>query len=163
MPNLNFIRRILYKLKRNYGFELQLYKIVSTANNIESGKQYVSTAKYTIKKAIILTAAELKRQFQYDMSYVAANAKFSYGGFYDTESLYVIVDCRDIPRGFEITLNDFAIHNRKRYSFDKVDLLEHRLAIWIEMRQSKGSVPMELHELNVVSTLTFDQEINNEA
>ena len=70
---------------------------------------------------------------------------------------------QDECRCIEITLNDFAIHNRKRYSFDKVDLLEHRLAIWIEMRQSKGSVPMELHELNVVSTLTFDQEINNEA
>jgi hypothetical protein len=160
MANLAFIQRVLYKLKQNYGFPLDLYKTLESSDNLETGRKSVRRARYTVKRAIILTAAELQRQFHNAMNFVAADKRFSVGGFYDTESLYVLIDRRDLPRGFEITLEDFAIHDHKRYQFDKAQLLEHKLAFWIEMREYKGGQPWEIHEETVVSILKLDQEIS---
>jgi hypothetical protein len=162
MANVAFIRRVLYKLKQNYGYPVDLYKTLENSENIETGRRNVRRAKYVLKKAVILTAAELKRQFQYDMAYVAANQRFSYGGFYDTEALYVIVDRRDLPKGFEITLEDFAVYDHKRYKFDKAQLLEHKLAFWIEMRQAKGSETGEIHDESITSTLIIEQDVAHE-
>ena len=160
MANVAFVRRILYKLKRNYGYALDLYKILSTTENVETGAKTVNRVRHHLRKAVILTPAELKRQYQYDMSYVAVNQRFSYGAFYDTEALFLIIDCNDLPRGLELTLEDFAIYKHKRYNFDKVEPLEQNLAIMIKMRESKGQTVGEIHQVSVTNTLAVDHEVD---
>lgn len=159
MANVAFVRRVLYKLKRNYGYPLDLYKILLTQEDISTGKKTVHRARYHLHKAVILTPAELKRLYQYDMSYVAVNQRFSYGGFYDTEALFLIIDRIDLPRGLELTLDDFAIYRHKRYNFDKVEPLEQDLAYMIKMRESKGGSVGEIHEVSVINTLAIDHEV----
>lgn len=160
MANVAFVKRVLYKLKRNYGYPLDLYKILETSEDVATGKKTVRRARHHLHKAIILTAAELKRQYQYDMSYVAVNQRFSYGAFYDTEALFLIIDCVDLPRGLVLTLDDFAIYKHKRYNFDKVEPLEQNLAYMIKMRESKGAVAGEIHEVSVTNILMANHEVD---
>lgn len=146
-------------MKRNYGFPIDLYKILKSDIDTTTGAKSIQKQRCHVRKAVILNAALLRRNFQYDMSYVAANHKFSYGGYFDTETLAVIVECNDFPRGIEFNEDDFAIYDRKRYTFDKVDILEHKLAIAITMRQAKGVSVEESLDLKVVSILAITQEV----
>lgn len=127
--NINrFIRNTIYALKRDYGSKATLY-VESTSVNISTGVKTKTQTPYVIKKAIVLPT-DWHRKFAYDLSFVAANKNFTYGGFFDVATKTILVDVKDLPTGFVIELKHKFIVGTDRFSLSSVSLIDDQ-GIWV--------------------------------
>ena len=85
-----FIRKLLYTLKRGYGFPITLHKIESEVHNYQTGRKTPVIVTQKIDKAIILPA-HLQRQFESE----GQPTNFKYGALYDASMRQVIIDAND--------------------------------------------------------------------
>lgn len=161
MNSLVFIRRVIYNLKRRYGFPLDIYRIISTVTNRETGKKIQEKSKYHIKRAIVLPN-QVQKRFAFDLAYLAANKDFTYGAEYLSNLRDIIIDVRDLPKEFEITINDYIIYDGKRYQIKIIEIAEHNQAYLIRMDHAPGSLPFEQHDVNVHNVLDLEQGVTNE-
>ena len=92
---LRQIKRILYRLKRQFGQEIVYSRNTTNTVNYRTGAITRAGTDVTIKRAIVLPARMI-RSFEYDLTYIAANKNFTYGGFYDDSSRLIIVDRKDL-------------------------------------------------------------------
>ena len=122
--NLREIRIILYRLKRNFGLQGTLKKPLTNVNDVTTGQVTRTFQEHTIKRIIMLPSRSL-RDFKYDLSYIAASKNFTYGGFFDTRTRYIIIDVNDLPSNFELTTNCFIVFENRRYDIKEFELAEH--------------------------------------
>ena len=119
MNNLRQINTILYRLKKDYGIPVDLRNLIDSEVNRETGVVSINYDTLKIKKAIVLPAKAIP-SFVYDLSYIAANRNFSYGGFFGSHTRTVIVDGVDLKDDFLIkekteAIFENAIHVLKDY------------------------------------------------
>lgn len=153
MNQLSFVKQVLYKLKRAYGYPVTLYRLGAQEINVESGAITTVKTKHRIAKAVILPSA-LARKFSYDLSYIAANKNFSYGGFYDVGSRLIVIDGKDLPRGFELQQDDYLVHDKKAYQLTGVEALVEHLGYLVTGKEQEGMPAFEVLDESVQSTLT---------
>ena len=161
MNNLIFIRRVIYSLKRRYGFPLDIYRILSTTTDRATGKKTQEKVKYYVKRGIVLPN-QVQKRFAFDLAYLAANKSFTYGADYGANLRDVIIDAKDLPKSFELTINDYIIYDHKRYQIKTFEIAEHNQAYLIRMDQAPGSLPYEQHDASVKSQLDISQGVSNE-
>lgn len=123
-------RTVLYQLKRDYGTEITYYSVASdTVVDFQTGQQTRGRTHYNIRRACVLSA-DLTKKFEYDLSFVAANKNFVYGGVFDRDSRIVIIDAVDLSPGFKINTQDYVGCYGKRWNIEKSTELEFQ-AGWI--------------------------------
>jgi hypothetical protein len=120
MQNIGQIKNIIYNLKRKFPTSLELHKKYSYGVDRETGKKSSKTRILKIRRAPILPAKQIP-DFIYDLSYIASNKNFTYGGFFGTETRTIIIDGKDIPLDFELDLNVKVIINQKSYEIKNIN------------------------------------------
>ncbi len=156
------IRDTIYALKREYGYSGSLY-VETFSTNLSTGAKVRTATPYVIKKVIILPS-NWQRKFAYDLSFVAANKNFTYGGFFDADTRNFIVDCADLPKNFEITLDHVLIIGTKRYVLSSVQLVDDQ-GIWLLSGKSlRGELPGQVISIAVQDdvTSTEDTDVSTE-
>lgn len=148
-----FIRRLLYTLKKGYGFKVTFYKITSESLNHETGVRTPIIDYKKVNKVIILPS-ELQRKFESDTQ----TRDFHYGGYFDTAIRKLIVDPRDLG-DFEIKTGDYYIWEGERFEVSKVFDLENQSALLILGRNVEGSVRYMIEDVSIESTLQLTQTI----
>lgn len=154
-----FIQRILYSLKRGYGFPLTLHKVSEETYDTETGKRIATIQVCKIKRAIILPSV-LQAKFEFDLAYIAANRNFTYGGTYDTSLKKVIIDARDLSN-FKIELEDYFIFEGRRWQVSQINEFEFKTAFFIVGKEVKGTPRYLVEEITLEDTLQLVQEITN--
>ena len=139
MRKFRFLRATIYKLKRRFGESVTFVRIEETgATDFATGEvaeNYLE--KKNVRNAIFLPFA-LSRNFSYDLSYIAANKNFTYGGMYDISVSTIICDKKDL-KGFELDLNAYVLVDCKRYEVKKVDQAYQASSILIiQIVETKG-------------------------
>jgi hypothetical protein len=66
---------------------------------------------------------KLRTDFAYDLSFIAANKNFTYGGFFGKTSRLVLIDALDLG-AYVIAKQDYITINSKRYVIDDLDEYE---------------------------------------
>jgi len=157
---LMFVRRVLYSLKRQYGFSLDIYRRTAGEADLKTGKMVgKKRQKFSIVKAIVLPTI-LARKFSYDLSYIAANKNFTYGGFYDINSRIVIIDAIDLPQDFEFIIDtDYVVYDSKRYDIKTAEMLEQRQGFLLNIKATEGSTAFEILDEKVLSTFGLSQAV----
>lgn len=140
--NLRQIELIVYRLKRQYGLPVIVRKPTRNDNDVQTGKITREYANYTVKKAIVLPA-DLMRTFIYDLTYVAANKNFAYGGLFDKTMKVFIIDKKDIrdDEGVKVELNmscDIVL-NTKKFDFVSIEETEDRTSYLIKAKNLDAS------------------------
>lgn len=158
MEQLHFIRQTLYTLKRQYGFELDVYRITNSVTDVETGVKVVSRVKYTVDRAIVLPSS-LIRKDAYDLAYFAANKNFTYGATFDVDTRMIVLDADDLPIDFEIKLDDFIVFNGERYQIKKSDQLDNNLGFAIIMQLLKGIPPRAIINVTAFNSVRFVQRV----
>ena len=138
---LRQIKLIVYGLKRKYGVTVKVVRLSNLQDNIQTGKMSQDKQEITIRRAIVGPALEL-RQFVYDLSFIAANKNFTYGGFFDADTRMLIVDSKDLPKGFEPTMNDYVIYQNRPHQFKEVHPLANKYA-WSMILKQVDAIPDE--------------------
>lgn len=119
---LREITKILYRLKRNYGLPAKL-RVVNDSYNIETGVITPSNTDYSISRAII-SPRRSTRDFVYDLSFIAANKNFTYGGLFDGDQRAIIIDTKDLPAGVRPTQDMIIVFDTEQYDILKIQRAE---------------------------------------
>lgn len=112
--NITFIRNMLYSLKRRFGHPMEYVYKITTSTDTRTGKVTITRDSFRIKKAILLPTT-LERNFSYDLTFIASNKNFTYGGIYDTNERRIILDGNDLPNQFEPETGQSLIFDGKRW------------------------------------------------
>lgn len=119
---------ILYALKRQHGTPATIRRLITVDNTVETGRQSKTYEVIEIKRAILLPE-EMIRGFLYDLSFIAANKNFTYGGFFDNVSRMVLIDGKDLQ--VELSPNDHILIDGIRESIKAIGVFEHNKLGWL--------------------------------
>ena len=89
------VRQVLYAMKKLFAESIIIKNTTGVPNPI-TGVVVDSVVSATIRRAIVLPERVLK-DYEYDLSFIAANKNFTYGGFFDNSETVVIIEKRDMP------------------------------------------------------------------
>jgi hypothetical protein len=151
------IRKVLYSLKKEYGFAVTFYNVTSEDVDYKTGVRENVTDHLNVRKVIILPR-NLKQKFEFDLAYVAAGKNMTYGGLYNTGTRKLIVDRRDVG-DFEIKVDGYFTWENQRYQIAEVEDFELNTGWVIVGRVVEGAVRNKIVDLKAESPLTFAQEI----
>lgn len=154
-----FIRRVLYNLKRLYGFTLTFHKVSAEAYNRETGERTATIEIRKIKRAILLPT-KLLSKFEYDLAFIAAGRNFTYGGTYNTSTRTVIIDARDLG-DFEIEIDDYFIFEERRWQVSQIQDFEFQTAFVITGKEVKGTPRYLVEEIALEDTLQLSEAVVN--
>ncbi len=161
MNNLRFIKQVLYTLKRDFGLPANIVWRTSSVPNLETGKLNVSQDSVAVSRAIVLPRV-LQRDFVYDLSFIASNKNFTYGGLFDKNSRKVFIDPDDLPAGFEIKIGYWIVFNGVRYEVKTVDTYEQNAAIDMDVSQVDNAILSNLIKKVYYDDLFLDQSVEVE-
>jgi len=116
MNNVRQIRRVIYSLKKTLGFPVSILVLASIDQDLQTGEIDHSDRVINIRRAVIATAKEV-RDFAYDLSFIAANKNFTYGGFFDISQRIMILDGKDLPSDYSPSINDRCVYDNHRWEF----------------------------------------------
>lgn len=117
------IRKIIYALKREWGTPVDIRR-ETVSTNIDTGVTTVTPVlQCSIRRGIILPRA-IQTDFVYDLSFIAANKNFTYGGHFEVNNQDLLLDARDardaIGAPFEIHQDDFVYIAERRYTIQSI-------------------------------------------
>lgn len=147
-----FIRKLMYTLKKGYGFTITLHKVTGESLDHETGQRTPTIITKRIERAIILPATS---QMKFEGN--SQPTDFKYGALYSTSVRQVIIDAQDVL-DFEIEEDDYFIWNEKRWQISKDIGLEYETAFTLTARMVAGSVRHMVEEVALESNLIFEQE-----
>lgn len=133
MNRLRFISRVVYRLKRRYGEPAHIVERTGSVVNLETGAKTVSKRSLYVNRVIVLPS-KIHREFQYDLTFIATNKNFTYGGLYDTTEREFIIDRKDLP-DFEIKVGMYLLFKDRRYEVKEVAEFEDNTAYVILGKQ----------------------------
>ncbi len=149
-----FIRKLLYTLKRGYGFPITLHKIESETHDYETGEREPTIITQKINRAIMLPG-HMQRKFESD----SLPTGFRYGAFFDTSTKKIIIDAADLGT-FNIEISDYIIWNAKRWEVAQFQELEYQTAYVIFVRMVEGTIRHMVEEINLETNLQLTQEVS---
>lgn len=160
MNTIRQIKILLYRLKRDFGQLVNIITVRSMTQNIQTGVIVANERTIKVKRAIIVDE-KISRDFVYDLSFIASNKNFTYGGLFDTSTRNIIIDGIDLPRDYVPTLNDRCVHNGERYQFKKIESTVYNLGFVITLQHLDSQKTENVEELKLGQALPTTQEVIN--
>lgn len=145
--NEQFMRHLIYDLKRDYGFPVIIVKTLSVSMDLESGVKQTVLDYRTVKRAVFLPA-RIFRSFVHD------------GSYFDPTDSVMLLDARDID-DFEIEVDDKVIYNNKEYTVVEVTDFVEGVLYNVRMRHVKGqslNYPSTIEEIIILSDLVIGEK-----
>lgn len=111
---LKFAVKTIKSFIRDYGVPVSWISLNSSERDLDTGEITKDETTTNIKKAVLMPET-LARKFSYDLSYIAANKNFVYGGFYDRGEGALIFLTAQLPENYgqndhiEIGINRFVV------------------------------------------------------
>ena len=139
MNRLFFMRQLLYRLKRDYGSPVDIYYEAADAVDLTTGKRSITKEMWSVRRGITLPTS-----IHRDSVYAAAlKSEFQYGSVVQFGDKTVILDRRDLPRGFKLgEENWYMILGGHRYEVRRVEEYEDETAYFVVLKETKGA-PLE--------------------
>lgn len=117
------IRRALYTLKRDYGANIDIYKLISTETDTRTGVKTVNKTLYRIQRAVVLPVKKQRTAVQ-GISEISFNKEFVSGGTYDAGQRDFIIDRLDCPTLPELSADDWLVYKGEKYQIKTVEDFE---------------------------------------
>lgn len=95
MARSPLISTTVRRLKRRWFIKIRLVQSTRTSTDYVSGEQTMDSVEVVVRRAMLLPTRS-KRDFVYDLSYIAANKAFTYGGNFDKSYRFIYIDAKDL-------------------------------------------------------------------
>lgn len=153
------IRRLLYGLKRQWGRDFDYVQILTSEANSVTG-DFEIHRRIIRFPAVLLPQSQL-RKFIQDISYLAANKNFTYGGYNDYNALSIVILKSDLPLDFNPDLNGYINYDHKRFErvrFENLADEAYLLVVQgIEGARPYQTIPMRSYNnLQIQSRVTYE-------
>lgn len=133
------MRRALYKLKREYGFRIVIYKLMSSTTNVRTGRKEITTNRIVVNLAVVLPET-LDRTTKKSISLISSNKSFVSGGTSDIGTRDFIVDRRDVSLP-DLTADDWIEYQYQKYQIEKIQSFEQDAGWIITAKRISGELP----------------------
>jgi hypothetical protein len=153
-----FVRKLIYDLKKRMGVPIGVYRFSSSVN-FDTGAKTVTVTKYAINNALVMTTKQF-RDFAYDLSFIAANKNFTYGGQFDTNTRVFIISDRDLPT--TVSNDDHIIYSHQRYQIKEIAKTEVGEATAFIASELKGYRPLEIINQALLDTLDLVEDVSQQ-
>ena len=151
-----FIKRLLYNLERRMGGRVSFHRDVETLNT-RTGKKTVAKTVWQDNKVVVLPS-ELKTKFVFDLSFIAANKNFTYGGDFDTSKRRLILSAREA--GDYVPQNqDYFVFEGKRWELDEIQTFEYNTGYLLVGSEVKGAPVQQQVSMSVLQYGLFSDEV----
>jgi hypothetical protein len=132
---LRQIKKIIYRLKRQYGVVMYItYTNSADEYNLETGQITRDLTSIKVRRGIVLPN-RLAKDFEYDLSFIAANKNFTYGGIFEKGERNIVIDADDLPSGFQITTEMYVVYSNRRYEIKDATLAEENKAWLLRIKE----------------------------
>ena len=163
-PEFRLVRQMIYALKRIYPQRIELCRTSQNSTDYTTGMMDDLLTKVIIRRAILLPAKGL-RDFSYDLSFIAANKNFTYGGHYDRRFRMVLIDRRDLRRAdpnFPVDLNMHLVFDQKRWEVKQLGEYEEQEVLALVIERTEGSFLMNQEIESLDAEITLDGSVEGE-
>ena len=133
------LRRSLYKLKREYGYRIDIHKLLSSETDVRTGQKTILTSRLVIDRAVVLPEM-LDRTTKQSISLISSNKEFVEGGTSDIGTRNFIVDRRDVSLP-ELSADDWIVYLGNKYQIKKVQSFEQEAGWIITAKRISGEEP----------------------
>lgn len=155
-PNMRFIRNLLYKLKRQYGAKITLYKTLTSDIDPKTGRRTTTRKVIPIKLAIVLPDT-LARKVAFEHGYLSTNRKFTYGAQQvDQNQRIAIIDGQDIPKNTSIEIETSIIFENERYVVKSSDRMDIGFGYILTLVRVDNSLPLQILDYSISQELSFN-------
>ena len=154
--NMRFVHNLLYKLKRQYGASVTLYKITASNFDPATGRKTTTRTVVPINLAIVLPDT-LARKFAYEHSFLAANRPFTYGAQWDQGQRIVIVDSKDLPKDFTIEVETSLVFENTRYTVKSANRMDVGFGYLLTIARAENNSPLQILDFVVRQELSLGQ------
>jgi hypothetical protein len=153
------VRTALYALQRAQGVPVQIQNVSGGTFDPETGLNTAAKTVVNVRRVVTFSTKQTTR-FEYDLGFVAANKNFTYGALFGVGDRVFVVSARDLPKGFEITLqNTHLVFNDKKWKVADFEELDHGAGYIISTRQTQASSPEAVVDDTTEQIITFTQTI----
>lgn len=151
------IRKVVYKLKWIYGFPVDVYHEDQGDYNPETGTRVLTKTKYHIDRMIVLPGL-VHRDFFFSISVIRANSQFITGGDVELSDRQFIIDGRDLPFNFVLTVDDYIIKDGTRWDFKSVEALEGNTGYFIVARRIDNQIVNQIFDNSLKDSTPTNSE-----
>ncbi len=149
---------LIYHLKRQYGLPGAIYTRTSTKDLTTGVVQTASDVRQI--QRIIFLPDDWQRKFAYSRAFIAADKSFTYGGFFDVNERAVMIDFRDLPNGFTITLDTEIIHKAENYHVTQVSKSDENRVWILKIKRFSGEKPYQKVDLHAQDNVNISEQSN---
>jgi len=161
-PRLSrLVQRNIYAMKRDYGDRVDVYQIRSSETDHLTGVKTVVREVFHVRRAPILPS-RIKRHVNQSISVISAGKEFVYGGFYDGSLREVILDARDLPKGFEPRPEDYIVYKSSRWDIVTAEKFEVDAGWVLTVKNIPDMKPYEIHDIVITQQVGFDYEVSTD-
>jgi len=133
------MRRILYQLKREYGYRIEIHKLLSSETDVRTGRKTISTTRLIVNRAVVLPEM-LNRTTKQSISLISSNKEFVSGGTSDIGTRNFIIDRRDVVLP-ELTADDWIVYLHQKYQIKQVQSFEQEAGWIVTAKRISGEEP----------------------
>jgi hypothetical protein len=134
-----------------------IYYRTSSTTNLETGEKSVIAELKQVLRAIVLPS-KIHREFVYDLTFIASNKAFTYGGHFDTTERSFIFDRKDLP-DFEIKVGMYLQFSGHRYDIKQVEEFESSTAYFVIAKQAIEADSLHTIHASAFSDPEFVSEV----
>lgn len=156
----SFVRRTLESLSRRYGGQADLYRNTSQLVDNETG---VTTYQRSVTRVrrMIKMPDDLTRKFAYDISYLAANKNFTYGGTIDQYDRIFLIPASQLS-DFIPQVADWIVWDSKRYDVKFVEEFDHRAGYVLKAAAVEGNHLCQIFEFSIENDVSVEEAVTYE-
>lgn len=141
---IQFIRRNIRMLKKDYGNPITVYSQGVATTNYQTGVKTVTRESKFIRRAIVLPS-RMRPEVIQSISVISANKKVVQGGAFEAGKRTFIIDRTDVDSDWEVTTQDWIVYEGKRFDITQVDEYEYKTAWLIQAKLVEGAEVQEDH------------------
>lgn len=127
--------------------------------NLKTGTAVQKTKMIEVRRAAILPGRH-KRDFDYDLSFIAANKNFTYGGFFDKIDVVIIVDNADLKdqtnKPAKLSNNDKVLHLGQEHEIVEITETQDSKSQILALKRTENAANADL----ISSTIHLNQTVS---
>lgn len=135
------MRALLYRLKRDFGEAIEIYKEGTPTFDTQTGARTVPATVTNVVAAVL--PAKIVRETVRNVAVTGANREFAFGGAYDTSLRAFLVAAADIP-GVTPTADDWIVFNGVKYGIKQIDTVEFDMGWLLTAKALVGETPARI-------------------
>lgn len=158
------MQNILYRLRRTFRCEASLYfeSEATKEPNLETGEVPAASRSVIKLRNFISFDETARRRFEYDLSFIAANKNFTYGGIFESGDRIGLLQYVDTGEDFVLTDDHYFVFDNTKFRPFKYVKLDHHLGYLIHMRRVQTELFSQIHQHTLEHTLILEQDIDSD-